>query len=189
MQSELNQTNHHEVTRLIDKASAGDNDALNELIPIVYQDLKRIASGIRHKQMVVSKTMNTTSLVNEAWIKIHKYGIEAENRKHFFCIIAQAMRQILINTARQKMSQKRSAKEITFEEASVKSDDEAEWILMLDEILKPIEREHSRLAQVFQLKYFLGMTETEISDLLEISISTVSRDWLMVKKIIINIMT
>jgi len=188
MQNELNQTNHHEVTRLIGKASAGDDNALNELIPLVYQDLKRIASGIRHKQMVVSKTLNTTSLVNEAWLKLQKWGIEAENRKHFFCITAKVMRQILINTAREKLANKRAGNQVTFDDQAMATESEAEWILFLDQILQPIEQQQPRMAKVFHLKYFLGFTEPEIADVMGISISSVSRDWLTVKKIIATMM-
>ncbi len=188
MQADLTRLKPHEVTQLIAKASEGDRLALNDLIPLVYDDLKRIASGIRHKQISVSKTMNTTSLVNEAWLKLQKWGIKAENRKHFFCIAAKAMHQILINTANEKMSQKRKGLKVTFDDKNIESTDEVEWILTLDQILKPIEKQQPRMAQVFQLKYFLGFTEPEIAEVLEISLSTVSRDWLTVRKIISNIL-
>ena len=76
-----------EITLLIDQASVGDNEAMNRLMPIIYPDLKLIASGIRHKQMIVSNTLNTTSLVNEAWLKLQKYGIKASSRKHFWLYV------------------------------------------------------------------------------------------------------
>jgi RNA polymerase sigma factor (TIGR02999 family) len=189
MQADLTQLKPQEVTQLIAKASAGDALALNDLIPLVYDDLKRIASGIRHKQMAVSKTLNTTSLVNEAWLKLQKWGIQAESRKHFFCITAKAMRQILINAANEKLTAKRKGQLVTFDDHSIEHSDEAEWMLMLDQILLPIEKQQPRMAQVFQLKYFLGFTEPEIAEVMVISLSTVSRDWLTVKKIISNILT
>jgi len=184
MPYELNQTKPHQVTLLIAQASDGDDQALNDLIPLVYQDLKRIASGIRHKQMAVSKTLNTTSLVNEAWLRLQKHGIKAESRKHFFCITAKAMRQILINTAREKLANKRSGNQVTFDDHAMATESEAEWIILLDQILQPIEQQRPRMAKVFQLKYFLGFTEPEIAEVMDISISSVSRDWLTVKKII-----
>ena len=188
MPTELLNYKPQEVTQLIVRASDGDGDALNDLIPLVYEDLKHIASGIRHKQMLVSKTLNTTSLVNEAWLKLQKWGIKAESRKHFFCITAKAMRQILINAANEKLANKRAAKLVTFEDQSISTQNEAEWILLLDEILKTIEQQQPRMAKVFQLKYFLGFTEPETAEALDISLSSVSRDWLTVKKIISNVM-
>ncbi len=188
MQTELINTNPHQVTLLISQAAEGNTRALNELMPIVYSDLKLIASGIRHKQINVSSTLNTTSLVNEAWLKLNKWGVKAENRKHFFCITAKAMRQILINSAKQKLSHKRNVKLIAFEDLGVDTSNEAEWMIMLDKILKPIEKQNPRLVDVFQLRYFLGFTEPEIAKALEISLSTVNRDWLIVKKIIKSIM-
>ena len=188
MSTELHNLIPQEVTQLISKASGGDGDALNDLIPLVYEDLKRIASGIRHKQMAVSKTLNTTSLVNEAWLKLQKWGIKAESRKHFFCITAKAMRQILINTANEKLANKRAGIAVTFDDHAISTENEAEWILMLEQIIQPIEQQQPRMAEVFQLKYFLGFTEPEIAEALDISLSSVSRDWLTVKKIIANMM-
>lgn len=188
MQTELIQNNPHEITVLISQAASGDADALNNLMPIVYADLKLIASGIRHKQFNVSSTLNTTSLVNEAWIKLQKWGVKAESRKHFFCITAKAMRQILINSATQKLSQKRNVKLVTFEDSGINTDNEAEWMILLDKILKPIEQKNPRMAQVFHLKYFLGFTEPEVAETMGVSLSTVNRDWLIVKKIIKNIL-
>lgn len=177
-----------EVTLLISKASTGDDGALNSLIPLVYEDLRAIASGLRHKQMKVSATLNTTSLINEAWIRLNRWGIEAQNRKHFFCIAAKAMRQILINSATEKLSQKRKAELVTFDDSGFKSESDAQWILELDSVLKPLEKKNSRIAEVFQLRYFLGFTEKEVSEAMDISISTVNRDWLIAKKIIKEIL-
>ena len=173
-----------EVTLLISQASSGNQEALNSLIALVYEDLKLIASGLRHKQFNSSSTLNTTSVVDEAWLRLHKWGIQAESRKHFFCIAAKAMRQILINSATQKLSQKRNAQLVTFDDSSLNIESEAEWMLLLDKILKAIEKKNSRMADVFQLKYFLGFSEPEISEVLNVSVATVNRDWLVAKKII-----
>ncbi len=184
MLTQLEQFNPNEITLLISQASSGSSDAMNSLMPIIYGDLKRIATGIRHKQMVVSKTLNTTSLVNEAWLKLNKYGIKAESRKHFFCIIAKAMRQIIVNTANEKLSLKRHSKQIDVDVCEISNDSQATWMLQLDEILDSIENSHGRLAEVFQLKYFLGFSELEIADTLNVNVRTIRRDWLSVKKII-----
>lgn len=185
MLTKLQQYKPDEITQLISQASEGDDDALDQLIPIVYSDLKRIASGLRHKQMQVSRTLNTTSLVNEAWLKLNKYGIRAESRKHFFCIIAKAMRQILVNAAKEKQCLKRNAqREEGFDISDIALDSQAEWMLQLDEIIDSIEQSHGRLAEVFQLKYFLGFTEIEVAETLDVHVRTIRRDWLTVRKII-----
>ncbi len=184
MPTQLEQLKPNEITLLLSQASNGDNLALDQLIPIFYPDLKRIASGIRHKQMVVSKTLNTTSLVNEAWLKLNKYGIKAESRKHFFCIIAKAMRQILVNAAEEKLCIKRHANQMALDVSNIASESEAEFMIKLNEIIESIENSHSRLAEVFQFKYFLGFSEIEIAETLDVNIRTIRRDWLTVKKII-----
>jgi len=184
----LEKYNPNEITLLIGQASGGDVSAMDNLMPIIYPDLKRIASGIRHKQMVVSRTLNTTSLVNEAWLKLNKYGIKAENRKHFFCIIAKAMRQILINSAKEKLCLKRNAKQMTLDVSNLATDSEAQLMLQIDEIIESIEESHGRLAEVFQFKYFLGFSEIEIADTLGVDVRTIRRDWLTVKKIIQEIL-
>ncbi len=181
--------NPKEVTLLIDKASGGDSSALNQLIPIIYPDLKRIASGMKRKHFDVSNTLNTTALVNEAWLKLNKYGVNATSRKHFFCIAAKAMRQIIMNTATEKLSQKRQGNLVTLDNFKLQDENDIQWMLQLDKILRSLESSNKRLAEVFQLKYFLGFTESEISDLLSVTDRTVRRDWIVVKKLIKEIMS
>ena len=180
----LTQFKPNEITLLIGDASSGDNNAMDKLMPIIYPDLKRIASGIRHKQMVVSKTLNTTSLVNEAWLKLNKYGIKAESRKHFFCIVAKAMRQILVNSAKEKLCLKRNAKQMTLDVSNIATDSDAQMMIQIDEIIESIEQSHGRLAEVFQFKYFLGFSEIEIAETLDVNVRTIRRDWLTVKKVV-----
>lgn len=184
MLTQLEQFKPNEITLLLGQASSGDNGSMDKLMPIIYPDLKRIAAGIRHKQMVVSKTLNTTSLVNEAWLKLNKYGIKAENRKHFFCIIAKAMRQIIVNAAKEKLTLKRNALQMDIDISEIPNDSEATWMIQLNEILDSIEQSHGRLAEVFQFKYFLGFSEIEIAETLDVNVRTIRRDWLTVKKII-----
>ena len=189
MPTQLEQYKPAEITLLISKASKGSPNALDELIPLVYDELKMIAAGLRHKQFDVSKTINTTSLVNEAWLKLNKYGIKAESRKHFFCIVSKAMRQILMNSAKQKLTNKRNAQIVTFDDSSLRSESEAQWMITLDEIINSIEDYNKRMAQVFELKYFLGFSEEEICETLSISKRSVSRDWLSAKTIIKKVLS
>lgn len=178
-----------EITLLIDKASDGDSSALDQLIPIIYPELKRIASSIKRKHFDVSNTLNTTALVNEAWLKLNKYGVKAKSRKHFYCITAKAMRQIIINTATEKLSQKRNAIMVTFDNFEIQDENDAQWMVQLDKILQSLEISNPRLADVFQLKYFLGFTESEASEILDVTDRTVRRDWIVVKKIIKEVMS
>jgi len=184
MLTQLQQFKPDEITLLISQASDGNDGAMDQLMPIIYPDLKRIASGIRHKQMVVSRTMNTTSLVNEAWLKLNKYGIHAESRKHFFCIIAKAMRQIIVNAAVEKQRLKRKSNQVDMDVSEMSSQSEASFMIKLNEILESIEQSHGRLAEVFHFKFFLGFSEQEIADTLEVNVRTIRRDWLTVKKIV-----
>ena len=184
MSIETTNFNAPEITLMIDNAFEGDLGAMNNLIKVVYPDLKLIASGIRHKQMQISKTLNTTSLVNEAWLKLNKYGIKSESRKHFFCIVAKAMRQILIDAAKKKLNKKNHHFAVDIDEIQITSIDNASWLIKLDEIVKAIENSHPRIAQVFDMKYFLGLSNDDIAQKLNITKRTIRRDWLIAKQTI-----
>jgi len=173
-----------EITQMIDHAFEGDIVAMDNLIKVVYPDLKLIASGIRHKHLQVSKTLNTTSLVNEAWLKLNKYGIKSESRKHFFCTVAKAMRQILIDAAKKKLNNKNRHLAVDIDELQVTSADNASWLIKLDEIINAIENSRPRIAQVFDMKYFLGLSNDDIAEKLNITKRTIRRDWLIAKQTI-----
>lgn len=170
-----------ELTLMIGSAFKGDGNAMDNLIQVIYPDLKMIASGMRHKHMQVSQTLNTTSLVNEAWLKLNKYGIKAESRKHFFCLVARAMRHILIDAARSKLRNKRKHLAVDINDFQIESVDHANWFIQLNVIIKSINKSHPRIAQIFELKYFLGLTSQEIADELNLSTRTVKRDWQIAK--------
>ncbi len=184
MKSTIKKYQPQELTLIIDKAFDGNNKAMDHLIRVVYPDLKIIASGIRHKQMKVTKTLDTTSLVHEAWIKLSKHGIKATSRKHFYCIIAQAMRHILIDSARKKLRIKRLHLAVDIDDFQIESKDNAQWFIQLNEIIESIYKSHPRIAQVFELKYFLGLTLSEIATDMDLSLSTVKREWLIAKQTI-----
>lgn len=171
-------------TVLIGQAAAGDKSAMDALIVMVYPELKRISAGIRRKQFNVTQTYDTTALVNEAWIKINQAGVKAEDRKHFYCTMAKAMKQVLINHSIKQQAQKNMGIEVTLDGKHAIDPKEHEWLLSLDRILDAIEKKSPRMMHVFQLKYFLGMNETEITELLDISPKTIRRDWLSAKAVI-----
>lgn len=171
-------------TLLISQAAAGNQHAMDELIVLVYPELKRISAGIRRKQFNVTQTYNTTALVNEAWIKINQAGVKAEDRKHFYCTMAKAMKQVLINHSVKQQAQKNQGIQVTLDGRDAISTSQHEWLLDLDKILAAIEKKSPRMMHVFQLKYFLGMTENEITEILDISPKTIRRDWLSAKAVI-----
>ncbi|MCX7552542.1 ECF-type sigma factor [Marinicella sp. S1101] len=173
-----------EITLLIEQASDGEQQALDQLIPIIYPDLKMIAAGIRRKQFNANETLNTTSLVNEAWLKLRKYGVQATSRKHFFCIAAKAMRQVLMNAAKAKTTNKRQAMLSSIDDIQIKNTESADWLLKLDEVINAVAHHNKRTEEVFHLKYFLGLSNAEIADLMAVDIRTIKRDWTGVKTVI-----
>ena len=175
-----------ELTQLIDAAADGNEAALDELAPLVYTDLKAIAAGNLRRNP--GATMNTTALVNEAWLRLQKHGVNAHNRKHFFCIAAQAMRQILINEARAKATAKRDALVTQLTENQDDISIGPDQILLLDQILDHLQDKRPRLLEVFQMRYFLGMQENEVADILNLTSRTVRRDWLVVKNLIAELL-
>ena len=188
MNNQFDNNSNSDLTMMIDSAFTGDTSAMNDLIKVIYPDLKMIASRIRYKQINVSRTIDTTSLVNEVWLKLNKNSIKAQSRKHFFCIVARAMRQILIDSAKSKLRIKRFHHSVDIDEFEIESEDNAQWFIQLDEIINAIEKSHPRIAQVFELKYFLGLTISEISMELDMSERTIKRDWLIAKKTIEKLM-
>ncbi len=164
-----------DITQLLHQACEGDQQAVNALIDVAYMDLKHIAAGVRRRHFDPSDTINTTALVNEAWLRLQKHGLKADTRKHFFCIAALAMQQILVNEAQRKNAAKRQPDQALYPDPA--HTDQTSWMITLNEILETLHDAQPRLAETFRLRYFLGMTEAETADLLEINPRTVRRDW------------
>ncbi len=184
MVSTITQFKPTEITIMIGNAFQGDISAMDNLIQVIYPDLKMIASGVRHKQINPSKTLNTTSLVNEAWLKLKNYGIKAESRKHFFCIVAKAMRQILIDSAKKKLNLKNQHIAVDIDDFQISTNDNANWLIKLDEVLNAINNSRPRVAQIFEMKYFLGLSDGDIANELSVTDRTVRRDWMIAKQTI-----
>ena len=168
-----------EVTALLARWSHGDDAALAELTPLVYEELRRIA----HRHMGGQRpdhTLQTTALVNEAYLRLaDQTNPRWQNRAHFFAVAARAMRQILVSYARSQRSQKRGggAFKMELDEAALVSPEESKEIIYLHEALERLATLDSRKAQVVELKYFGGLTYDEIAEVLKISQVTVRRDW------------
>ncbi len=167
------------ITKMVNQAYTGDDDAKKQLLPLVYQELKRIAAQQRRRQSRPSEMLNTTAVVNEAWLRLYNHEQDYQNRYHFLAVAAVAMRQLLIDEARKQLRDKRGAGEVirvtVGDNLSVA--DQAAWLVSLDQALDKLDRYNSRLKEVFELRFFAGLTEQEIANVLNISERTVQRDW------------
>lgn len=178
--------NPGEVTLLFQKANSGENHAINQLVDILYFELKQIATS-RRASFQDNNTLNTTALVNETWLKLKNSDVKYNNKTHFISIAAIAMRQILLDAAKSKQRIKRPdfiTITDTDKEKVNSIEKEAEWLYQLDLILSKLEKHSPRGATVFNLKFFCGLTLSEISEYLEVSTKTVHRDWEQSKQII-----
>jgi RNA polymerase sigma factor (TIGR02999 family) len=171
------------VTQLLADWSRGDDAALRELTPLVYEELRRLAHHYMGGQRP-DHTLQATALVNEAYLRLaDQTSPNFTNRSHFFAVAAQAMRQILVNYARASQSQKRGggALKVELDEAALISPEQTTEILDLNEALERLATLDSRKAHVVELKYFGGLEHDEIAELLKISTVTVRRDWIFAK--------
>ncbi len=167
------------VTELLSHWSHGDDGALAELTPLVYEELRRLAHHFMEGQRP-DHTLQTTALVDEAYLRLaDQTNPSWQNRAHFFAVAARAMRQILVNYARSNRAQKRGggALKVELDEAAIVSPQESKEIVDLHEALERLAKLDSRKAQVVELKYFGGLSYDEIAEVLKISPITVRRDW------------
>lgn len=167
-----------EITLLLHELSDGKN-VVDQIIPLVYSELKRIAQRhLNHERS--DHTLNTTALVHEAYLKlVDQNDVTWQNRAHFFAIAAQSMRRILINYAKNRMAQKRGGDQIavTFDEQSMPANNKAEELIALDEALGRLAELDARQARIVELRFFGGLTVDEISEMLKVSPVTIHRDW------------
>ena len=174
------ETSAGEVTRLLQDLGLGNREALDKLLPLVYNELRRLAhSYLSHERP--DHTLQTTALVHEAYLKlIDQRSVNWENRAQFFAISAQAMRRILLDNARQHTAAKRGGggQKISLDEAATLSGNAAnETMIALDLALQELESKDSEQSKIVELKYFCGLTIDEIAELLNVSPSTVQREW------------
>jgi RNA polymerase sigma factor (TIGR02999 family) len=157
----------------------GDRAALDELTPIVYDELRRLARNYMRRQNP-GHTLQTTALVNEAYLRlIDSSQVNWQNRAHFFAMAARLMRRILVDFARARGSLKRGGdmQKVSFEDALAVPLEPETNLVALDEALKKLAELNRRQSQVVELRYFGGLGEEEIAAALEISVRTVRRDW------------
>jgi RNA polymerase sigma-70 factor, ECF subfamily len=166
----------HEVTKLLRDWSNGNKDALEQLTPLVYRELRKLAaSHLRGERP--GHTLQPTALVHEAYIRlIDQSQPDWRNRSHFFGIAANLMRQILVDHTRRRKAAKRGGEKVSFQEAFGRQPERSADLLMLDQALQSLELVDARKSKVIELRYFGGLTVEEIAELLDISVATVGRD-------------
>jgi len=168
-----------EVTQLLIAWSNGDQESLEKLVPLVYDELRRIARRYMEREPA-GHTLQTTALVNEAYLRlIEQKGMKWQNRAHFFAISAQLMRRILVSMARARHANKRGgdARQVSLDEALVISEERAAELVALDEAMNELAALDPRRSRVVELRYFGGLSVEETAEVLKISPETVMREW------------
>jgi len=172
-------SDQEQITRLLVRAAGGDRKAVDDLFPVVYQQLRKIAQNKLRPERA-NHTLNATALVHEAYIKlINQEQMEWQNRAHFYAIAATAMRRILVDYARNRNAEKRGGGNvfITLNDEIMSAETKAERIVELDDAIGRLEAINERQAKVVVLRFFGGLKESEIGESLNISLATVKRDW------------
>ena len=169
----------HEVTLLLQEIARSGNDnraALDRLLPIVYDELRRLAGSFLQREHAVS--LQTTELVHEAYFKLtDQRKVDWENRGQFFAIAAQAMRRLLIDSARQRRSLKRSGEKISLDDAPTIPVEDDQSLLELYHALSELEKFDEQQCRIVELRYFAGLTIEETAEVLRVSPSTIKREW------------
>lgn len=173
-------TDKPEITELLFAWRNGDEEALESLMPLVEKELRRIASRQMRRERL-DHTLQTTALINEAYLKLVKAsGVDWQNRAHFFGVSAKVMRRILINYARDAKADKRggtAANHINLDEAVIFTEEKSQQLLDLDEALKRLEAFDKTKSQIVEMRFFSGMSIEETAEALGISASSVSHHW------------
>lgn len=184
-------TDRKNVTILLSEARRGDENALNDLLPLVYDELRRVASNqLRNERS--DHTLQPTALVHEAYMRLlEQRNVDWQNRVHFFSIAAEMMRRILVNYAIQRNAKKRGdgAAKVALDEAISFSKEKELDLVILDETLNELAKFDPDQAKIVELRFFAGLTIEETAQALGISDSTVKREWRSAKAWIMARMT
>ena len=168
-----------DVTQLLNAIEAGEPKAADQLLPLVYEELRKLAA-VRMANEKIGQTLQPTALVHEAWLKIARDGGEQfANRRHFFKAAATAMQQILIDNARRKQRPKHGGDQAGEElhESRIAMSVPSEELLAVNDALVALALEDPQAAEVVQMRYFVGMTVPEIAAALDLAPRTVDRHW------------
>ena len=168
-----------DATALVTEIRSGDTSAVDRLLPLVYEELRRIAH-IHLGRERSGHTLSTTALVHEAYLKlVDQSRAEWQDRAHFCAIASRAMRRILIDYARHRNAQKRGGKQVpvSLDEAEIAVDESVSTLLAIDDALDRLAEMDERSAKVVEYRFFGGLLEDEIAEVMEMSVRTVRRDW------------
>ena len=170
--------NQHDVTRLLAQVREGDTAALERLLPLVYQELRALARRQRSRRGS-AETLNTTALVHEAYEKLARQDAGWNDRAHFFRVAAKAMRDVLVDYARQQQAAKRGGKQpdLALDEMRLVAIERTDEVLALDEALTRLAALDARQSEVVELRYFVGLTIPETAEVLGLSPATIKREW------------
>jgi RNA polymerase sigma factor (TIGR02999 family) len=175
----MSTANPEEITRLLSRMRAGDRSAQDELLPLIYDTLHRLAANcMRHERR--DHTLQPTALVNEVYLRLLGHDHQSwENRAHFFAIASQTMRRLLVDYARARLADKRGGRRdrVELDERLLFAEDHPEELLALDEALKRLREMDERQAQVVDLRFFGGLSVEQAAEVLNVSPKTVKRDW------------
>jgi len=177
------QPSPHEVSRLLRAWSSGDEAALQTLIPLVYEELHRIARRYMGRERE-GHTLQTSALVNEAYLRLVDWkNVEWQNRAHFFAVSAQMMRRILVDFARDRRYVKRGggALQVSLAEAAGMTSQRGTDLVALDDALNSLAVMDKRKSQVVELRFFGGLSVEETAEVLKVSPETIMRDWRLAK--------
>jgi RNA polymerase sigma-70 factor (ECF subfamily) len=172
-----------EVSRLLAASGGGERAALDELIPLVYDELRRLAHLYTGRESP-GHTLQTSALVNEAYLRLaDQTNPRWQNRAHFFAICARLMRQILVDHARRRRSRKRAggAQRVSLDEDAIVSEERAADVVALDEALALLAELDHRQSRIVELRFFGGLSIEETAEVLGVSPGTVMRDWTLAK--------
>lgn len=180
-----------QITELLSRAQTGSREALDELFPFIYRELRRVAE--RHlANERANHTLQPTALVHETYIRlIDQHSVDWRNRAQFFSIAAETMRRILVNHAIEKKAQKRGSGEtlLSLDELSDLEKPSGVDLISLDEALKMLGEVDERQAKIIELRFFGGLTIEETAEVLQISEATVNREWRSAKAWILGQLT
>jgi RNA polymerase sigma factor (TIGR02999 family) len=173
----------HDITALLADWQGGDAGAVDQLLPLVYDELRRIA----HRQLRLERsdhTLSTTALVHEAYVRlVDQTRAQFADRAHFFAVSARAMRRILVDYARKRQAAKRGGgqRPVTLDDAMSMTGDRAETLVAVDDALTRLAVLDERLSRVVECRFFGGLTEEETATALRVTARTVRRDWVKAK--------
>ncbi len=172
-----------DVTQILARVRAGDEDARDELLPVVYEQLRGIARGQLSRERP-GHTLQATALIHEAWLKLGNLDRAApEDRTHFFGIAARTMRQILVDHARRKNAEKRGSdwERVTLDIALDQLQQRELDLVALDEALTQLAEQDARKTRVVELRFFGGLSMPEVAEVLGVSVRTAEGDWYLAR--------